>query len=470
MHPRAVVGTACLLVGLLIVAGILIGRRQPAAPPAGEPQELHSVDVLTSGMFEVDPDYWHSFFNQGRPAESGWIAIPVRGDPARAMADRPVQSAVIDAHVCGECHQDKLQGFLQTAHHLTSSIASSSSILGTFDQGRNRLATSHAGLDFQMERQGQDFWQRVYLKRDGKTYAHGAKLELVTGSGNHAQTYLYWEDDALYQLPISFLTESQQWVYSPGFYQNGTADFSRPITARCLECHATFVESVAGSTNRYVRSPMALGVSCVRCHGAGEQHVAYHRAHPDEADGHDIVNPGKLPRDRANEVCAQCHAGIGHPLKPPFTYRPGEPLDQYLKLEQKGEDVEGGVHTDNQVARLAMSRCFQASEGMTCATCHDPHQPEHGRQELFSARCRECHDQDRCEMFATAGAAIRDRCVDCHMPKRRDREMKFATDAGMIDLLMLRDHNIRGWSEATESVLQELRGERAAADAAPPSP
>lgn len=422
-------------------------------PPVTTPDE-HSIAELADGVFEVDPDHWHTFFNQGRPQKTGWVAIPPVGMPQRVENDgRP---PVIEAQVCGECHADKLQGYLQTAHHLTSQLATRESVLGDYHEGRNRLATSDPTLSFHMDRSGGNFRQRVLVERDGQTYSHAALLDLVTGSGNHAQTYLYWQDDALFQLPISWLSESQQWVYSPGFYQNGTADFARPITSRCLECHATYAESVAGSTNRYVLSRLSLGVSCVRCHGPGERHVAYHRAHPDEQEGHDIVHPGKLPRDRANEVCAQCHAGIGHLVQPPFTYRPGEPLDDFIKFEHKGEEVEGGVHTDNQLARLAMSRCFQESDTMTCATCHDPHQPEHGRQDVFAARCRSCHEQDRCDMFATAGEAIRDRCVDCHMPKRRDKEMKFATEAGMIDLLMLRDHNIRGWPEATEKVLEEL--------------
>ena len=55
------------------------------------------------------------------------------------------------------------------------------------------------------------------------------------------------------------------------------------------------------------------------------------------------------------------------------------------------------------------------------------------------------------------------------MPKRRDREMKFATDAGMIDLLMLRDHNVRGWPEATAAVLEELRSGTAPAGVPAPS-
>jgi hypothetical protein len=469
MSRRAVIGAVCLLAGLLVAAVLWIERRPPP-PQAAETETEHSLDELVDGVFEVDPDHWHSFYNQARPVKTGWIALPPQGAPHRAMEINSTQPAVVDGQVCGECHADKLQGFLQTAHHLTSRLATRDSVLGAFEDGRNRLRTSDPALSFLMDRSGKNYRQRVLVERDGKTYSHAALLDLVTGSGNHAQTYLYWQDDALYQLPVSWLSESQQWVYSPGFYENGTADFARPITSRCLECHATYVENITGTTNRYVPSLMSLGVSCVRCHGPGEPHVAWHRAHPDEQEGRDIVHPGKLPRDRANEICAQCHAGIGQSLQPPFSYRPGEPLDAYIKVEQKGEEIEGGVHTDNQLVRLAMSRCFQASEKMTCATCHDPHQPEHGRQEVFAARCRSCHDQDRCQVFAEVGAAIHDRCVDCHMPKRRDREMKFATDAGMINLLMLRDHNIREWPEASAAVLQELRNSAPADSSVPTEP
>lgn len=425
------------------------------------PSQPRPASEMSYGFLRVNPEKWHVFAQRERPPVSGWIAVPRRNDVSVHMSESlNRETPVVPAHVCGECHTRQYEGFLQTAHHRTSRSADAESILGDFRANGGRMETINPSLWFQMEQDGDQFHQRTFVRHGGKTFTHGERLDVVTGSGNHGQTYLYWNNDALYQLPVSFLTESKQWVNSPGFYQDGTADFSRPITARCLECHATYVKNIDRTANRYDRSQIMLGVACVRCHGPGEEHVAYHTAHPDESEGKDIVHPGRLSRERSNEVCAQCHSGIGKSLQPPFSYRPGEPLAEYLRLEHRGEEVHGGVHTDDQLARLRMSRCFQASDSMTCATCHNPHQHERGKLALFSERCRTCHQADDCHVYPEVGEAIRERCIDCHMPKRRDREMKFHTQRGVVDLLMLRDHYIRGWPQATEETLEEIRTDK----------
>ena len=474
MNRNSTIVLTTLLLALFFAGAVLLFTPPPpaAAPKLSSPQLLAVTD-MPDGLFEVDPEHWHSFFRRGRPSGTGWVALPEQSDssmrPPRPHKKNVVPKEFVDAHVCGECHRTQLNGFLQTAHHHTSRLAGSDSVLGNFQQDSNRMETNDPHLFFRMERVAHGFYQRVNVTRGRQTYMHRQRIDLVTGSGNHGQTYLYWKGDALYQLPLSFLTESQRWVNSPGFYRNGTADFSRPITSRCLECHATHVEHVAGTANRYVRSQTVLGVSCVRCHGRGDQHVSFHRENPDTEHGRHIVHPGKLSRQRSNEICAQCHSGIGHSLQPPFSYRPGDPLDEYLKLEHRGEQVLGGVHTDDQLARLEMSRCFQASDSMTCATCHDPHRAERGHLALFSERCLSCHQLNQCWVYPKVGDAIRKRCIDCHMPKRRDSDMKFHTDGGMVDLLLLRDHFIRGWPESTEQVLREIQAD-GTGDAAGPKP
>ena len=42
-------------------------------------------------------------------------------------------------------------------------------------------------------------------------------MDLVVGSGKIGQTYLYWRDGILFELPVSWLTGAQHWINSPGF-------------------------------------------------------------------------------------------------------------------------------------------------------------------------------------------------------------------------------------------------------------
>ena len=448
---------------LLLSASIILFfavRQGGDSPSISASASALPVTELPDGLLHVDPEEWHSFFRHGRPSQIGWVALPLERQHASAspeeLAGDPAELGFVSANVCGECHKEKLEGFLQTAHHLASQVATADSVLGNFEPGRNRMPTADPGLFFEMKTDERGYFQHVFVNRGGRTFTHGERIDIVTGAGNFGQTYLYWKGDRLYQHHASYLTESERWVNSPGFYLSGTADFSRPVTARCLECHATYFDNLAGTTNGYTRSNHLLGVSCVRCHGPGGKHIAHHREHPEDAQGLHIVHPGKLSRQRANEVCAQCHSGIGRSLRPPFSYRPGEPLEDYLQLDQRGEHVQGGVHTDNQLARLKMSRCFQNSDTMTCATCHDVHRNERGDLLRFSRKCLECHQAEQCGIHAQTGDAIRDRCIDCHMPRREDTENRFPTKGDVVTL-MLRDHWIRPWPAASKRVIEELQ-------------
>jgi Cytochrome c554 and c-prime len=91
------------------------------------------------------------------------------------------------------------------------------------------------------------------------------KFGFVIGSGEKGQTYLFWDDDQLFQLPISYWTDLG-WVNSPG-YRDGFADFERAIIPRCLECHATYFEALPQPSNRYNTTGNSLGIQCEKCHG-----------------------------------------------------------------------------------------------------------------------------------------------------------------------------------------------------------
>src|SRR5690348_5964686 len=93
------------------------------------------------------------------------------------------------------------------------------------------------------------------------TKAESEPIDLVVGSGRKGQTYLFWKGDRLFQLPVSYWVELGHWVNSPG-YTDGWAKFDRPVMPRCLECHASYAESVAGPqpNNRYKKTNVVLGI------------------------------------------------------------------------------------------------------------------------------------------------------------------------------------------------------------------
>ena len=58
-------------------------------------------------------------------------------------------------------------------------------------------------------------------------YLRAERIDLITGSGMRGQTYLFWQGDRLFELPVSYWSDGHRWINSPG-YIDGTADFSRP--------------------------------------------------------------------------------------------------------------------------------------------------------------------------------------------------------------------------------------------------
>lgn len=314
---------------------------------------------------------------------------------------------------CATCHQEKAATFHRTAHFLTSRLPDKDSILGSFTPPANVLKTSNPELFFRMEAKGSEFFQTAVEGVAPYTETRTEKFDLVVGSGGKGQTYLYWKGDQLFQLPVSYWTELG-WVNSPG-YRDGTANFSRPIIPRCLECHGTYFQALPPPDNRYSKTGFSVGITCEKCHGAGRIHVQrYSSKTTATLDQTGILNPARFSRERQADLCAWCHAGHGTDIQPWFSYVPGETLEKYIDLPRPDPDAPIDVH-GSQVELLKRSRCFQQS-GMTCLTCHDVHQSQHDLA-FFSQRCLSCHKVESCGIFARQGRQIANNCIDCHMPR-----------------------------------------------------
>ena len=373
-------------------------------------------------------------------------ALATAADQGDGDAAEPIASYIGPA-ACQACHQDKYEGFVQTAHHLTSRLPDSHTIAGDFSPDKAAMWTRNPNLWFEMSAGDDGFYQTANIWEDNRLKQHSERIDIVTGSGKIGQTYLYWRGDRLYQLPVSYWAASDKWINSPG-YLDGQAVFDRPVGPRCLECHTTYFTAESYERNIYGQDGFMLGISCERCHGPGAEHAAYQRRHPGGKETPHILHPGDLTRQRSIEVCAQCHSGPGIKRGLPFTYRPGEPLGQYIEPEPYDVQNSIGVHSNNQVARLSLSTCFKESDDMTCVSCHNPHAPERGDRQLFSQRCLECHNSESCGMAPELGAAIEANCIDCHMPQRGDKTTRVQGTKG-IELPMMPDHLIGVYPDAT---------------------
>jgi hypothetical protein len=378
----------------------------------------------------------------------------------RAGSPPPPQEAAgpqRSSQSCRACHGEIFDSFVRTAHFQTSRQADARSVKGSFADGHNTLRTRSAGVHFKMERRRDSLYQTGHESAGVIPRTRTERVDLVIGSGRKGQSYLYWRDGLLYQLPVSWLVEPAAWMNSPG-YEDGKVNFDRLIPPRCLECHSSSfrLESVGRlertATGVRYAGDYEVGISCRNCHGDGKGHAEHHSANPADKSARLILNPARFERERKLDGCALCHSGPREAKKPSFSYRPGERLDDYFQPTASQTSLAPDVH-GNQIALLRRSKCFRSSPEMSCSTCHNVHRAERDLAQM-AGKCLQCHQTGQCKLSSKLDQArLLGDCVECHMPNRPSQLIRINTPAGNYSPAY-RQHTIGVYREVAEKLLR----------------
>ena len=356
------------------------------------------------------------------------------------------------SETCISCHQEIYDSHLEMAHYETSHLTDFQTIKKIMDSTNNLLKIGN-GISYQI------------TERKGKLYQEGYKndslivrrpFDITIGSGKRGQSYLFWEGESLYQLPVSLYTDEDVWVNSPGYVDNQIV-FNRYIQPGCLECHAThtsFTQNQIQNKFLFNKKKITLGITCERCHGPAKAHVDFHSQNPKALKPEHIVVQANLTRQQKLDMCALCHSGLKTPVRDPFTFQVGDTLSHFYKINSKEVNNKNLDVHGNQYGLLTASKCFKMSPSMDCSTCHDTHKQESGNLKLFSSRCLSCHENDNqidCGKFTSMGTDISDNCIDCHMPKFETANIVIAklNTADNFPTTM-RTHNIAIYSDSTK--------------------
>ncbi len=370
----------------------------------------------------------------------------------------------VGPQACAACHAERVAEFQATRHFRACRLPEAGAMPPGFAPGQGTYASRYPGLRFEMTQAGGDFVQTAIHTTPTGEQRTTARIDLVYGAGTADEIYFTWHDDRLYELPMAWLHPLSRWGEQP-FNPYGPADLSRTTTPRCLECHNTWLEHVAGTENQYRRHHLILGVTCERCHGPGREHVAFHQTHPqapplylpprlggDKEGGVGagrLVNPGGLTRDRQLDVCGQCHSNAPKRRGPAFSYRPGEPLEAYFRTNLSNRPEND--HVADQVKYLRQSKCFQKSDTLTCTTCHNPHRSNSGS---VQRSCQKCHQPADCAEQDRLPAGVRSNCVDCHMPSFTRFQVFFHTENdAYLPPIRPHQHRIAVYPTARQEVL-----------------
>ncbi len=161
--------------------------------------------------------------------------------------------------MCRSCHQEKGKTYAETAHHFASGWPSKRTMKGSFTPDSNVMKTANAFLTFEMTVTEQGYFQSAVEKvSPSKKISRTERIDVVTGSARKGQTYLFWKGDQLFQLPVTYWTDTGSWVNSPS-YPDGSPHFDKAVIPRCLECHASYFEWMPPPVNRYRKTSLSVG-------------------------------------------------------------------------------------------------------------------------------------------------------------------------------------------------------------------
>jgi hypothetical protein len=356
---------------------------------------------------------------------------------------------------CASCHKDIYESHIKTAHYLDSRPASKKFIKGNFSSGENKFVYNQ-WMEVRLEKKGNGLFQTAYING---VETESQPFDIVIGSGRKGQTYLYWNENKLFQLPVSYYTPLNTWCNSPG-YSTNFIRFNRMIPAECLECHGTYakVEEDANNEPVYDKSQIIFGIDCERCHGPAADHVAFHTAHPEEKTAKNIIIIKDLTRQQRLDACALCHSGFRKEIQPRFSFVTGDNLDEHSIASYSSDSISSLDVHGNQYGLLLSSKCFKRSN-LDCASCHNPHVNEANSFKIFSQRCVACHVETK-HTFTSQNKELQlsDNCIDCHMPLLPSQAITLTVDNSKQNVPdMVRTHRVAIYPEVTKKILEQLK-------------
>lgn len=366
----------------------------------------------------------------------------------------------VEPGACSSCHREIYEGYRRTGMGRSFYRPSAENTVEDYER-KNTFYHAASEQHFKMyKREGRFLERRHQIGPNGReTNVVEKEIRYVLGSGNHARAYLSLTSSGqLEQTPVGWYAEAGGfWGMNPGYDRADHMDFRRKIDQECFFCHDAYPEVdsgyAAGPRDLFLRGAIPEGIDCQRCHGPG-------RAHVQSGAAAEIINPARLNRTRQLEICFQCHLestskrlpyAIRRYRRGLFSYRPGEPLENYILYFDypRNAGYQDKFEINSAAYRLLKSACFLKSATLTCTTCHNPHEALRGEMvnQRYRKVCRSCH--------TTAHNATQD-CIACHMPKRRTDD---AIHIIMTDHFIQRRSPSRDPLAPTQEAHDSYRGE-----------
>lgn len=342
----------------------------------------------------------------------------------------------VDNKLCLQCHQPEAKAWLTSHHALAMMQANTTSVLGHF----NNVTFKRDGVISRFFKRDNKFY--VNTQGPAGTYAD-FEMKYTFGIDPIQQYLIELPGGRLQDFTIAWDVHHQQWfdlyphektppgdiLHWAGRYQNANM--------MCVGCHTTnFQKNYDEKKDSYASTWSQMNVSCQACHGPGEDHIKWAKAHAESKNVADKTGEHEgllvdFKQGGANTVIETC--GICHSRRSELTSHSGagEPLmDNYLPalLSEELYYPDG-----QQQAEVYVYNSFRQSKmyqmGVSCVDCHNPHTSK--LKFAGNAVCTQCHSPEGDKRFPTAAKLYDDpshtfhkkdtpgaQCVGCHMPAK----------------------------------------------------
>lgn len=317
-------------------------ERAPSPNAGGSPTPW-ILGLLLLGA--IGGGFW--WWQEHRP-EGGESAPTVAAKPDPPPRPAPPSEAYVGSRVCRECHTEIADLY---AGHTMSRSAATLAEATTLEDYTGVTTFTKGGCEYRVELADDGVYHHeAYRDIEGELYDQRVEVQYLVGSGHRGRSYFIDRGGLLFMSPISWYSQQKRWDLSPGYTERNHLRFERPVTGRCLGCHAGRLNPEPGENDRFQHPTIREAtISCERCHGPARDHVAWHRNEETRSGDDPIINPAKLPPTKRESVCNQCHLqGVDEVRRygrTDFDFRPGMDLGEVWSIFVEGTGVSSSGET-----------------------------------------------------------------------------------------------------------------------------
>lgn len=395
---------------------------------------------------------------------------------AQSPAARPRPTPAlgyVSSRACRACHPAEHASFTRTFHRTMTQDATPAAALAPLDGRPLELD----GRTLRLARRGDALYatlpdpdvvaEAALARLRGRSEpgpAPDRERRVVLTTGSHREQ-VYWVEGRrpgeLRLFPFVWLVREARFVPRRDAFLAPEGAPTPPLrwNSNCIACHAVAGEPGHDPERDAFDTRVAeLGIAYEACHGPGAEHAERHRdpvtrylQHARKDGDRTIVNPRRLPPERAAAVCGQCHAyafprdeGEWWASGYARSFRAGDLLEASRALIVPAwleQDAGGAAPSIEATAEslfwpdgtirvggrehnaLVASPCYERGEGerkLTCTSCHAMHRGDPAGQiapdRAGDAACTTCHAVSSDHAHHAPGSPGAS-CLGCHMPK-----------------------------------------------------